>query len=98
MTKISLKKEFGADYITRAAGERLRTRILEAYKKKESVEIDFSGLTIGSTSFFDEGIAKLVDEGWDTKTIEKTLTFKGLHRLDREVLIQVCKYRGLDLK
>ncbi len=90
-----MKKEFGKDTITREAGERLRQLILEAEKKGKTIEIDFSGMTIASTSFFDESIAKLVTEGWDKKRFEKTVRLKGLNPRDQKLLEDLCQYRGL---
>lgn len=96
--QIIIKHEFPQDYITRVAGERLRNTILESRKMGEPIEIDFSGLKIASTSFFDEAIAKLADEGWDEKSFSEFIKIKGIHRLDLKVLKQVCEYRGLVIR
>ncbi|MEK6704548.1 MAG: DUF4325 domain-containing protein [Bdellovibrionota bacterium] len=70
MKKIKIKEEYKEDYITRAAGERLRTAILDARQNGEDcIWLDFGGVIIGSTSFFDEAIAKLGEEGWDSEII-----------------------------
>jgi len=96
MKKISIKHDFKTDYITREAGERLRFFILESYKKNELIEIDFSDIIVASTSFFDEGIAKLQKEGWDFKKLNKFLKLKSINPLDKEVMISVCKLRGME--
>ncbi len=98
MKRIEIKKEYTQDHVTRVAGERLRKAILESQKLGESIEIDFSGLKIASTSFFDEAIAKLAEEGWNETTFSKFVKLKGIHRLDLKVLKQVCEYRGLLIK
>jgi hypothetical protein len=95
MRKVSIKKEFSQDYITRVAGERLRNLILEAHQDNQSIEVDFTGVVVASTSFFDESIAKLAEEGWDRAMLEKFVTLKGLNKMDNEVLQRVCKYRGI---
>jgi hypothetical protein len=96
--QVSIKQHFKQDHVTRVAGERLRNMILESQKAGEPVEVDFSGIKIASTSFFDEAIAKLAEEGWDEKKLEEFLRLKGIHALDLRVLKQVCKYRGLSIR
>lgn len=93
--RIIVKTEFKGDYITRAAGENLRLRILDASRRNEIVEIDFTGVIVASTSFFDEGIAKLADEGWTGETLRRNVNFRALNPHDRAVLKRVCEYRGL---
>ena len=51
MRKIVIKDEFSEDNITREAGEKLRNVILDATKECRSLQIDFSGTVIASTSF-----------------------------------------------
>jgi hypothetical protein len=89
MRNINIKKEFPTDHITRAAGERLRELILEADANGESVTIDFSGVTIASTSFLDEGLAKLADLGWSAEKVAKQVSLKNLNPLDKRVLLKV---------
>ncbi len=95
MKRIEMKKAFRDDYISRAAGERLREIILEAFKNQETIELDFTGLIVASTSFFDEGIAKLAEAGWDSARLEKSVHFIQLNPGDRKVLAKMCEYRGL---
>ncbi len=95
MKRIAVAEGYSDDYITRPAGERLRTAILNATRSGEPVEVDFTGLIIGSTSFLDEALAKLVDEGWDTEKFEALIRIKGLYKLDAKVLEQVRAYRRI---
>lgn len=95
MIKIKIKDQFKDDYITRAAGEKLRDMIGEAQKAKQRIEIDFSGIKVGSTSFFDEGIAKLKDTGWTMKQFEAVVQISGIAKSDRRILSEVCRIRGL---
>jgi hypothetical protein len=92
---IRIRDEFKEDYISRVAGERLRNRVLEAVAKGEKITLDFTGITIASTSFFDEGFAKLADCGWTRPTFDAAITFIGLHPLDKRVLDEMCRNRGL---
>ena len=97
MKRVAIHKEFSNDYITRVAGERLREMILQAHRAKETIELDFTGVVIGSASFFDEGIAKLVEEDggdWTRTRFKERVAFKGLYAKDREVLEQAMKLRN----
>ena len=95
MTNIFIRETFKNDYTTRDAGEKLRHMILLSKKK---IMLDFSDIKIASASFFDEGIAKLSLEGWDSKKLNDQLEFKNLFKLDQELLQQVCSARGLKLQ
>ncbi|HCU23531.1 MAG TPA: hypothetical protein DF383_00825 [Deltaproteobacteria bacterium] len=95
MLKINIKKEFREDYLSRAAGEKLRSKILEARQRGERVELDFSGVTIASVSFFDEGIAKLAEQGWTKKKFEESVHLKDLQARDKILLQEICENRGL---
>ena len=86
MKRINIREQFSADFVTRAAGERLRLMILEAAGSGEVIEIDFSGLMIASTSFFDEGFAKLSEAGWTAQKLKAVVVFKNIHPRDREIL------------
>lgn len=93
---IKIKESFLSDYISREAGEKLRKEILSAIKSKSQLTLDFEGLIIASTSFFDEGIAKL---GSDVTTEEfsEYVTIKDLNKNDRRVLDQVSSNRDFIL-
>lgn len=95
MRTISIKQSFADDHISRAAGERLRLMLEAAHRAGETIELDFTGLKVGSTSFFDEGLAKLNDAGWDRQRLEQVVQFKGLYHGDRKILETVCTLRGL---
>ena len=86
MKRIDIKKEFPDDRMSREAGERLRYMILDALDKDSRVEIDFGGLIIASTSFLDEGLAKLAGQGWTSEKLRSAIVFKGLHPRDQEVM------------
>jgi len=87
-----IKENFSSDYISREAGERLRNQILSAIKNKTQLTLDFEGLIIASTSFFDEGIAKLGTE-ITNEEFNEFITIKNLNKNDQKVLDQVSSYR-----
>jgi len=93
MKKITIKNEFSNDNITRVAGERLRHMILDATKEGASIEIDFSGTMIASTSFFDEGFGKLTQHGWTEETLSSKIVLKDIHHKDEEILREMFKNR-----
>ncbi len=95
--KIIIKDEFAHDWISRAAGEALRQRILKLTEAGDEVKLDFKGVTIASTSFFDEGIAKLLDLGWTEDEINNRIICTEMHRRDREMLALILKRRGKQL-
>lgn len=92
--KIIIKDEFKDDYITRKAGERLRNLIIAADADNELIELDFSNLLIASASFFDEGIAKLLEHGWTKEKIGKIISLKKIHTKDQMTLNEMLKYRS----
>ena len=91
--KIIISKIFKDDYITRAAGERLRVMIEQADRDNCMIDLVFTAIKVGSTSFFDEGIAKLKDLGWDRNRLEKHVRFVGLSKSDQKILDAVCSLR-----
>lgn len=93
MITIDIRKEFMGDWISREAGERLRKLIVEAVRQHKAVEIDFTNMMIASTSFFDEGIAKLAGEGWSREDLASRVHFKNLHRKDKSLMEALCKNR-----
>lgn len=95
MKIIRIQEEFGEDYISRVAGERLRRMILQAVKGEKNVEIDFGGLVVASTSFFDEGFAKLALEGWSKKDFDSHIRLKNIDSKDHLILEKLCLNRNM---
>lgn len=89
---ISIRNDFKQDHTSREAGEKLRLLILES---RECITIDFSEVVIASASFFDEGIAKLIDESWTKKDFEKKIVLKNIFRRDLQLLVTTCEIRGI---
>lgn len=93
--KVDIKKEFLDDFISRKAGEKLRKIILAHFKNGEVVTLDFNNVTIASTSFFDEAIAKLAEEGWSQDTFQRWVVFDNLNIRDQSLVNDLCRRRGL---
>jgi hypothetical protein len=92
--KIVIGNEFKNDFTTRVAGERLRKMIVQSTDK---VVLDFVNVKIASASFFDEGIAKLGEEGWNSKKIKETVSFENIFKKDMELLRSVCLGRNIEI-
>jgi len=92
--KILICEIFKDDHTSRPAGEKLRRMIVESTEK---VVLDFKDVKIASSSFFDEGIAKLAFEGWDSSKIINRITFKNLFPMDERLLKEVCLKRKLNI-
>lgn len=96
--KIIIRDSFKEDYISRQAGEKLRLMIIQAIKEKSELILDFDKLVVASTSFFDEGIAKLVDTEVTTEQFLKFIKLINLNKNDSKVLKQVNEYRKFNLE
>ncbi len=94
---IKIKEIFQTDYISRQAGEKLRFMILKAIQEKKKIVLDFKDLIVASTSFFDEGIAKLVDEKVSVDEFGNFIEIINLNKNDKKVLDKVTDYRGFNL-
>lgn len=94
MKRINIRREFASDFISREAGERLRQLILEAAEGDNSIEIDFGGKIIASTSFFDEGFAKLAEYGWTREKLFSIIKLKNINERDLEVLSDLFDKRA----
>lgn len=97
MIEINIFKVFANDYVTREAGELLRKMILENMAAEKITVIVLNNKMVASTSFFDEGIAKLALTKIEKEKIKQLLMFKDIHKFDVPTLLAVCKHRGLVL-
>ena len=93
--KIIIKDKFEDDYTTRVASEKLRKMITNTTEK---IVLDFSNVKVASASFFDEGIAKLSEESWDSNKVNAFLIFENLFKRDKELLISVCENRSIKIE
>ncbi|MEI8347527.1 MAG: DUF4325 domain-containing protein [Pseudomonadota bacterium] len=94
-TIIIISKEFKDDYTTRKAGEKLRQIIIAS---PGPVTLDFKDLKIASSSFFDEGLAKLSENEWDTKKFHEKIKILNLFKMDYFLLKDACQMRGLKIQ
>lgn len=92
--KIVIGEDFKNDFTTREAGEKLRKMIIQA---NEKVDLDFINIKVASASFFDEGIAKLSEEGWSSEKIKEMVVFENIFSRDMELLKSVCSGRNIKI-
>jgi len=99
MALISIPDEFSKeDRMTRDGGERLRHLILERARQHELIELDFKKIPIASVSFWDEGVAKLLVEGWTQDELRERLRLVNAHPRDLEILERLISSRKKDLR
>jgi hypothetical protein len=90
MKTIDLWKSFSAEErMTRDGGAKLREMIL----KMGPVKLQFHGKPIASVSFFDEGIAKLGEDGWTRTQIFKDIQLDQIHPRDKKILEELVRER-----
>lgn len=95
MHRINIRDSFKNDWISREAGERLRQMIVKSTAEGEVVEVDFQDMIIASTSFFDEGFAKLTELGWTKGKLHSLVRLKHIHEQDRGLLEKMCENRDM---
>jgi hypothetical protein len=89
---IMVFKTFSAeDRLTREGGEKLRLLILERLKKFDSITLDLSEKPIASVSFWDEGIAKLLQNGLKLRDLKEKIIFKNILARDLEIIDRLIK-------
>lgn len=92
-TEIDLFKDFTAEErMTRVGGEKLRKKIL-SFSKDSRISIQAHHKPIASVSFWDEGIAKLILEGWTSDDIQRRLQFKEIHSGDQKIIDRLVEDR-----
>ena len=88
-----IKKFSAEERLTREGGEKLRLFVLELLKKHEVITLDLQKKPIASVSFWDEGIAKLLDEGLTPTELKNRIKFKNILPRDLEVIERVVQGR-----
>jgi hypothetical protein len=79
--------------LTREGGEKLRLMIIDLLRDHSSVILDFKSRPIASVSFWDEGIAKLLQNGFTEKDLKEKINLKNVISRDHEVIQRVCEAR-----
>lgn len=67
--------------------------IIDETAQGSSLEIDFSGCVIASTSFFDEGFAKLANLGWTQEKFDGFITLSHMDKKDFILLDKIMANR-----
>jgi len=99
MALINIPEEFSKeDRMTRDGGEKLRYLILDLAQQNEVIELDFKKIPIASVSFWDEGVAKLLMEGWTQDELRERVRLVNVHPRDLEVLERLIGSRKKDIR
>ena len=95
-TTINVFTAFTAEErMTREGGEKLRKQILALWGAHQNpIVLEFQNKPVASVSFWDEGIAKLLEEGWSEADLGKRIQFMGLYPRDREIVYKLVKARA----
>lgn len=80
---IDLASFSAEEKMTRVGGEKLRKMILSL---PLPVTLKFGSKPIASVSFLDEGLAKLIQEGWTKEKISTEIQLQNIHPRDLDLL------------
>lgn len=95
MKEIAIFNVFTAEErMTRIGGERLRVLILKETDGGEKIALQFAGKAIASVSFLDEGLAKLLLEGWSMKQYQARVQLIDIHPRDKKILDDLLRERA----
>src|SRR5258708_1284569 len=92
MRRVEIRKELGAEVVTREHGRKLRAIVEEALAAPP-VLIDFDGLRINSVSFFDEAFGQLALRSGEEE-LHRKIEFKGLDGFDTALLRDIISSRS----
>lgn len=84
--------QFGENLGTRQLGKVAREKLMPLLNGDEKVILDFTGIDVGSNSFADECIAKLLID-MPLETLKARTTFKGLNPLAENCVLTAIKRR-----
>lgn len=96
MERIEIKRELGADIVTREHGEKLRWLIEELWKSG-SVTVDFGGLQVTSVSFFDEAFGQLALR-YGEEELRQKVRFEGLDKFDQALVNDIIGSRSREAR
>jgi hypothetical protein len=92
MVSIDVKKELGADVVTREHGRRLRDLVLSSWTNPPVV-VDFDGLQITSVSFFDESLGQITLK-YGIKELQRRVQLINLDKFDQALLKDILESRN----
>jgi hypothetical protein len=100
--KVEVAKEIGEHCITLTQGERLFELIYPELAAGRSVEVDFQGVRVFASPFFNAGIGQLIKD-IPTTTLEKLLIVRALSPAGTSTLRKVIEnsqeyFRSVDTK
>lgn len=96
MKRIEIKRELGADIVTREHGEKLRSLIEDRWKSG-TVVVDFGGLQINSVSFFDQAFGQLALR-YGEEALRQKVRFEGLEKFDEALLNDIISSRSREAR
>lgn len=85
MNPIIVKQLVGVNAISMGSGRKLRDEILREWERSSKIVIDFSGIEIFASPFFNSGIGFLLKDS-DISTLQSKLVFEGISDHGRRLL------------
>ncbi|AVI83913.1 STAS-like domain-containing protein [Pseudomonas syringae pv. aptata] len=77
MKTIKVRDIVGTNAISMNSGGKLKTSIIEAWQAEEKIELDFKGVDIFASPFFNASIGALLKDK-DIKALQQKLVFEGI--------------------
>jgi hypothetical protein len=88
--RITIASLFGENCITAEDGEVLREKIAAALDAEQKVELDFAGVSVVSTPFFNVAVGELM-RNYDRDTLNAGVVFENLSSDATSLLVRVVK-------
>lgn len=77
MKVINVREIVGPNAISMNSGGKLKTAILQEWDSSEKIELDFSGIDVFASPFFNASIGALLKDK-NIKTLQSKLIFEGI--------------------
>ena len=85
MNPIIVKRLVGVNAISMSSGRKLREEILNEWSKSEKIVIDFEGVEVFASPFFNSGVGFLLKDN-DIAQLQGKLVFEGISDHGRRLL------------
>lgn len=88
--KYEIKSIVGVNCITSDDGDLVYNRIIDELKKPDTIELDFNGVAVFASPFFNSAVARLYKD-YSPEMLNKYLNIINLSILGKEVLNRVIE-------
>jgi hypothetical protein len=88
--QLLVRSLIGENCLTWDEGDKLHQRIVAALKQQEKVELNFEGVKVFASPFFNAAIGRLLKD-FSRETLNASLVFRSLNPVGMHVLRQVIE-------